>query len=962
MRPSNHQLCQFVFLLIFPFVSLLAQEAEYNFENDITDSSTNSYDLTFLDLNVPATPSTEIFLDGLNGKAIELAPEAALQLPLALGQFMLNEDEFEVEFSYNLTSFGDWTFENGPFSGETELFNFRAEIGTTSPGIKINLQKIGETDEYRMAVNYSDGTGGQSGSDFSYWVLVGEFSKDEWVDVLLKVDLVGRKWTLKANDAYVEAIFDPNFDVDHFKQGLSQTTPYFGWIEGQAGQMDYQPDRYTNFILLDEVKIYAPYRPSDLDVLREALIAVTNHVNESNVLTQTELDDYTNDIISNYQGSYFDAETEILNYTNTYEAKYEPLFTNRDLQNVYEMSKEAQIIYYLQQYILDDVFVSGNLDLVDGVKFEAAEVFPGAINTNAPRIASETFDINSTFISDQGYQREGRDAIRPTGYYVAPGEIATLEFPSTAVNSGIQVRVGAHAWNLANKVTNINRFPRIAKVFDVTQESMKIANPFGGAIYIIVPDKLDLGWMNITFQNVIKAPFYRPIDGHEASYADFAADLANDYVPWIDIESESIMFTYPSSAVGNHDVVAAMEKWEELWEAAHMATGRPFPRTRSEYQMFDSRGPYDAHSAGYPMITGHTGSPFAYFENNSNNHLRVLEENYVQTADHGLLVHELGHNMEFPILPREAETIVQLLGVPMYHLGLDLPIDEATSWVENEAHTRDMAAMNWLIAHNFRNNQPMFCDPTMPEDVCDEKRYQIRGFMKYVDIAMLFGWEELGRIFGAYYDRFKAADWDATDVPYIQEEDMIRTATETLGYNVTPLLHFWGLIPSESLKTDLDSYPHKTEIIDRLNYYKSIVPDTKDEFQPWYDLLRPTVDPVHYDRYDWTLANYDTENLGQVIKDQIDYLLFYYYDFLSADSFDEDGLKIYPNPASSIIYIQSQNSDKFDVSLYDIRGRLVAKKEQTDYLDIEPLTNGIYLMKIKNSDGNMLVKKISVNR
>ena len=957
------KLLRCLLLLVFP-LTLHAQIAEYNFENDLTDSSTNGFDLTYLVLGVPDAPSSDAFKDGLNGKAIELQPENGLQLPTTLGQMMLAENQFEVEFSYNVTDHGNWTFDEGPFTGETELFNYRVTNNNATAGIKINLSKQPSSDNYLLAVNYSDGTNGQSGSDFNYWVDLGEFSEDEWVDILFKVDLEGRKWTLKANDQYVEQVLDANFDVEHFKAELADITPYFGWINGQAAQMDYQPFRYTNTILIDNVKIFAPFRPSNVDVLKAALIAITNHINETEILTQAQLDAYTNDILTNYQGNYFEAETEMNDYMTAYEEKNDPLFLEREiLQNVYELPKEAQILFFLQQYIHDDVFVTENMDLVVGLKYEAADVFPGLIDVSAPRITSEIFDINASFVSDQGYQKEGRSAIRPTGYYVAPGDVATLEFSGSVVNSGVQIQVGAHAWNLANKITRTNRFPRISKTFDVTEESMKIANPFGGAIYIIVPDKLELGWIDITFKNVIKSPFYRPIEGHEASYADFATDLANDYIPWIDIESEAMMFTYPSTAVGDYDVVAAMDKWEDMWEAAHLATGRPFPRTRPEYLLIDSRFPYESFSAGYPVLFPRGIAPFDdAFENHQFNHLRVLEDNYVQTAAAGLLVHELGHNMEFPIMPREAETIVQLLGVPMYHLGLELPIDVATAYVENETHTRDMAAINWLIAHNFRNNQPMFCDPTMPDDVCDEKRYQIRGFMKYVDIGMLFGWDELGRIFRAYYDRFKTADWFATSVPYIDEEDFIRTATETLGYNVTPLLHFWGLIPSESLKTDLDSYPERSEIVDRLNYYRSIVPDTKDQFQTWYDLLRPTVDPVHYDRYDWTLANYDTENLGQAIKDHIDYLLFYYYEILSTDDLDEEGMTIFPNPTNSKINIRTPNSKKFDIELYDMRGRLVIQIENTNSLDVDHLNTGIYLLQFKTSEGNRIVKKISVTR
>jgi hypothetical protein len=273
------------------------------------------------------------------------------------------------------------------------------------------------------------------------------------------------------------------------------------------------------------------------------------------------------------------------------------------------------------------------------------------------------------------------------------------------------------------------------------------------------------------------------------------------------------------------------------------------------------------------MILDEQNAPFGNYSNSWWNPLRVLESNYVQTSGAGVITHELGHNMQFPTPQGEMETVVQLVGIPMYNVGLNQPIDTATSYVEGEKHTRDMAAINWMIAYNFRNNNPMKCDSTMDAGVCSELRYQIRGGMKYIDIAMLYGWDSLGLINKIFYDQWTIDGWDESDAPFITSEQLIQAATEGIGENITPLLHFWGYIPSESQKIELDAYPKSERIFERLLYYKELAPKTKDEFQVWYDLLRPTMDPVHYDRYDWTLANFDIENIGQAISDHIDFIL-----------------------------------------------------------------------------------------
>lgn len=314
------------------------------------------------------------------------------------------------------------------------------------------------------------------------------------------------------------------------------------------------------------------------------------------------------------------------------------------------------------------------------------------------------------------------------------------------------------------------------------------------------------------------------------------------------------------------------------------------------------------------------------------NPLRVREENYIQTVGSGTILHELGHNMNFPTLPGELETVVQLVSVPAYAIGLEVPLDSALSYVEGEKHTSGMAAINWMIAVNFRNNEPMGCDPTIEGSACSEKRYQIRAGMKYFDIASLFGWHAPGAIHGVYYHRFKNADWFVDNVPFISSEDYINTATEAVNINLTPLLHFWGYIPGEAQKQALDAYPPGPEILRELVYYQSIVPKSRDEFLLWCDRLRPTVDPVHYDRYDWTLENYDTQNnsissIADVLQNQ---------------------LEVLPNPASDVLMIRPDENDPLQfIELYDIHSRKIRSTTvlPANTLDISMVPPGLYFLR-----------------
>ena len=74
------------------------------------------------------------------------------------------------------------------------------------------------------------------------------------------------------------------------------------------------------------------------------------------------------------------------------------------------------------------------------------------------------------------------------------------------------------------------------------------------------------------------------------------------------------------------------------------------------------------------------------------------------------------------------------------------------------------------------------------------------------------------------------------------------------------------------------------------------------------------------------------------------------------------GLSIYPNPASSFINIKNNNGGAFDVSIYDISGRLLMEensKQTITILDISKLASGIYSVYM-TKDGQKINTKLVI--
>lgn len=78
---------------------------------------------------------------------------------------------------------------------------------------------------------------------------------------------------------------------------------------------------------------------------------------------------------------------------------------------------------------------------------------------------------------------------------------------------------------------------------------------------------------------------------------------------------------------------------------------------------------------------------------------------------------------------------------------------------------------------------------------------------------------------------------------------------------------------------------------------------------------------------------------------------------LSNENFENVSVKLYPNPASETLYIQSPNAAK--VAVIDITGKVLAQyniTEGTHSIPISRLTNGVYLIKIQGDNFEKIEK------
>ncbi|GAA4304590.1 T9SS type A sorting domain-containing protein [Aestuariibaculum suncheonense] len=81
------------------------------------------------------------------------------------------------------------------------------------------------------------------------------------------------------------------------------------------------------------------------------------------------------------------------------------------------------------------------------------------------------------------------------------------------------------------------------------------------------------------------------------------------------------------------------------------------------------------------------------------------------------------------------------------------------------------------------------------------------------------------------------------------------------------------------------------------------------------------------------------------------------------NSFLVEGISVYPNPVKSQLNIKSLNPNITikNVQLIDITGKTVYNKDFSELINVSQFSKGLYILKLKDKNGDLLIKKIVLN-
>ncbi len=615
-------------------------------------------------------------------------------------------------------------------------------------------------------------------------------------------------------------------------------------------------------------------------------------------------------------------------------------------------------------------------------------------------------------------------ALRPTGLYLSPGSVASVTVPDSLVGQDYFVRVGSHEWDLTIRPI-FKRLDRISRKFPIDSTTIEVFNPFGGAISVLVPYGANDGIVEVSVSNGLEAPFFSLKSFYETP--DFNAEL-NKPGPWAVFETDNVMYTIPKHSIvpGQYDLMQAMRDWDTALQGVNSIMARQIiPDKHNMYMIADITIRHNVYSIGYPMSNtplnySNTPGP-AYFINgpgpddetnfHESGHALAMSKfpgevealvnfPYIMAMNYGLNV-DLNEAVNYSFVPNTFDidkTATHRMVSNSF--GFERDIANATT---NEVryqhrgygHYFEIVNMQgWCPLRNFWKQEFIDFENGIDHGINNQ---DIDGRIIRMSVAAQTDLRPLFHVFG------------------ILPQDSIALQDTLTQINVLPSLTiydrlqaYFDLIPQDNaafIDYALFVYPNLYSDGPTANpdygvgwhYQKSLTYDATeaqtrtDILQSIIDLYFPDGEPTDNGNPD-VCCLLDTMNVNLIDEEVIvtggvepyDISIditgnvqtvtvvdfdgcesSVEYPFTGVSQEDVEGIRIFPNPASTEIYIDlTGSSNQIErLQIISINGQVLKHYRKTDrVIDLSTLSEGMYILQIELANGLPINKRVLVLR
>ena len=623
-------------------------------------------------------------------------------------------------------------------------------------------------------------------------------------------------------------------------------------------------------------------QPDASGPLGDALDTLVRHLDGIDVLTTAELYELRDTIEDLSAADTLVGNAALVqkaySVIQNYESVHGALFTSDGTQSFKlsdsdtdgrELERTINIVYLAVFDAIDAELIESNPALLDGLAFGSADYFPGSVSPPANANVVYETQIDASVPLDWGrpnlYSRS--PARRPTGAYLAAGSIAEVTVPSALVNSGFQILVGAHTWDLSSRPDQ-KRIGRVSKRYPITSATTLIANPVGGNIYIEVPHLADAGMVSIELKNTVRAPYFSARSFDQITAGQWDNTERNQPGSWTDIETDKVMMSVPSKWIRDFDfddLTEILDNYDAHLDLISDYMGKP--RIRNKPFLFMQ---VDVIFRGVAFFPGYPMSNYPNFDSPTPRSPLVLGHAFDQT-----MLHEHGHATYMTKFSRETESAVHMLYPYIATQRYGMPLEEAFSsslhYARSTERTMDDVFVSWALRDQFLNDIEMGHE---------ESAYKHRGHADYIQYADLFGWNALTEFNRNLNVDFVESGFDFDRNNHNRNDRLLRLSREA-GADVRPLFHLWGHSASDDIalqaSIDFENLQPSAAIYDQMVDFKSTIPFTQADYDAWYARMSAVLFSGHrFDFWDPLAASYDTQRAQDAV-DRIDELLALYF-------------------------------------------------------------------------------------
>jgi hypothetical protein len=614
-------------------------------------------------------------------------------------------------------------------------------------------------------------------------------------------------------------------------------------------------------------------------------------------------------------------------------------------------------------------------------------------------------------------------ALRPTGLYLSPGSVATVTVPDSLVGQNYWVRVGSHDWDLTDRPW-FRRFDRISKKFSINSTTIEVFNPFGGAISILVPYGANDGIVEVSVNNGVEAPFFSLKSFYETP--DFNAELSKPG-PWAVFETDNVMFTIPKHSIepGQYDLMQAMLDWETAVRGVNSILARQIiPDKHNMYMIADVDIRTGVYSIGYPMSNtplNYADVPGpAYFINGpgpddeTNFHetghaLRfskfageeeaIVNFPYIMALNYGLGV-DLNEAVNYSFVPNTFDidkTVTHRMVSNTFGSERDISnttTDEVRYQHRGYGHYFEIVnILGWCPLRNFWKQESIDFENGIDHGINDQDN---DGRILRMSVAAQADLRPLFHVFGilpqdaaALQDTLTQSGVLPSLAIYNRLQDYLDLIPEDNAAFVNYALSVYPNLYTDG-PIDDPNYGVGWHYLKSLTYDAAEAQDLADILQSIIDLYYPNGVPAGNGDsdvcclLDTMYINMDNEEVivtGGVQPYDIsidttgNVMSVTVVDFDGCESTTQfilsslteevpDGIKIYPNPASTEIYIDVTGSHHQieNLRIISMFGQVLNQSQKSYSIDISTLSEGVYILQIELTGGEQISKTVLILR